>query len=60
MSPCRIRVTGTSTRRSRLSPGSTQAVAAARAGAFGIKVIILDKPTAALGVKESNQVLRRS
>ena len=29
----------------------------ARAAAFGSKVIILDEPTAALGVRESNQVL---
>jgi ABC-type sugar transport system ATPase subunit len=34
-----------------------QAVAVARAAAFGSKVVILDEPTAALGVKESNQVL---
>ena len=41
-----------------LSGGQRQAVAVARATAFGSKVIILDEPTAALGVKESNQVLR--
>jgi fructose transport system ATP-binding protein len=41
-----------------LSGGQRQAVAVARAAAFGSKVIILDEPTAALGVKESNQVLR--
>jgi fructose transport system ATP-binding protein len=40
-----------------LSGGQRQAVAVARAAAFGTKVIILDEPTAALGVKESNQVL---
>ena len=40
-----------------LSGGQRQAVAVARAAAFGSKVIILDEPTAALGVKESNQVL---
>jgi fructose transport system ATP-binding protein len=32
-------------------------VAVARAAAFGSKVIILDEPTAALGVKESRKVL---
>ena len=42
----------------RLSGGQRQAVAVARAAAFGSKVIILDEPTAALGVKESNQVLK--
>jgi fructose transport system ATP-binding protein len=32
-------------------------VAVARAVAFGSKVIVLDEPTAALGVREGNQVL---
>ena len=41
-----------------LSGGQRQAVAVARAAAFGQKVIILDEPTAALGVRESNQVLK--
>jgi fructose transport system ATP-binding protein len=40
-----------------LSGGQRQAVAVARAGAFGSKVVVLDEPTAALGVRESNQVL---
>jgi fructose transport system ATP-binding protein len=41
-----------------LSGGQRQAVAVARAAAFSSKVIILDEPTAALGVRESNQVLK--
>jgi len=41
-----------------LSGGQRQAVAVARAAAFSSKVIVLDEPTAALGVKESGQVLR--
>ncbi|MEO6473244.1 MAG: ATP-binding cassette domain-containing protein [Aeromicrobium sp.] len=41
-----------------LSGGQRQAVAVARAAAFGSKVVILDEPTAALGVRESAQVLR--
>jgi fructose transport system ATP-binding protein len=41
-----------------LSGGQRQAVAVARAAAFGQKVIILDEPTAALGVRESRQVLK--
>lgn len=40
-----------------LSGGQRQGVAVARAAAFGSKVIILDDPTAALGVKESRRVL---
>lgn len=41
-----------------LSGGQRQAVAVARAAAFGSKVVILDEPTAALGVRESRQVLQ--
>jgi fructose transport system ATP-binding protein len=41
-----------------LSGGQRQAVSVARAAAFGQKVIIMDEPTAALGVKESGQVLK--
>lgn len=40
-----------------LSGGQRQAVAVARAAAFGSKVVFLDEPTAALGVRETNQVL---
>ena len=40
-----------------LSGGQRQAVAVARAAAFGSRIVVLDEPTAALGVKESNQVL---
>ncbi|MBC8130000.1 MAG: sugar ABC transporter ATP-binding protein [Rhizobiaceae bacterium] len=40
-----------------LSGGQRQGVAVARAAAFGSKVLILDEPTAALGVKESRRVL---
>jgi fructose transport system ATP-binding protein len=41
-----------------LSGGQRQAVAVARAAAFKAKVVILDEPTAALGVRETGQVLR--
>src|SRR5436190_23493422 len=41
-----------------LSGGQRQVVAVARTGAFGGKVVILDEPTAALGVRETGQVLR--
>ena len=41
-----------------LSGGQRQGVAVARAAAFGQRVIIMDEPTAALGVKESGKVLK--
>ncbi|MFG2794693.1 ATP-binding cassette domain-containing protein [Streptomyces sp. NPDC048419] len=41
-----------------LSGGERQSVAIARAKHFGAKLLILDEPTSALGVKESSMVLR--
>jgi ABC-type sugar transport system ATPase subunit len=40
-----------------MSGGQRQVIAVARAAAFASKVVILDEPTAALGVRESRQVL---
>jgi fructose transport system ATP-binding protein len=41
-----------------LSGGQRQGVAVARSAAFGSKVVIMDEPTAALGVREGNRVLQ--
>ena len=41
-----------------LSGGERQAVSIARAVYFGAKVLILDEPTSALGVKQSGVVLK--
>ncbi|MEO3998489.1 ATP-binding cassette domain-containing protein [Mesorhizobium sp. CAU 1732] len=40
-----------------LSGGQRQGVAVARAATFGSRMVIMDEPTAALGVKESRRVL---
>jgi D-xylose transport system ATP-binding protein len=40
-----------------MSGGQRQAVAVARAAAFARKIVILDEPTAALGIRESRQVM---
>ncbi|MEO6013433.1 MAG: ATP-binding cassette domain-containing protein [Devosia sp.] len=40
-----------------LSGGQRQGVAVARAAVFGSRVVIMDEPTAALGVKEGRRVL---
>ena len=40
-----------------MSGGQRQAIAVARATVFARKVVILDEPTAALGVRESRKVL---
>jgi ABC-type sugar transport system ATPase subunit len=42
---------------SKLSGGQRQSIAVAKAASFGKKIVILDEPTAALGVKESKHVL---
>ena len=52
-----IRIQSISQKVEELSGGQRQAVAVARAAAWARKVVILDEPTAALGVHGTRQVL---
>jgi simple sugar transport system ATP-binding protein len=52
------RVTDGSRLAGALSGGERQSLAIARAVYFGAKVLILDEPTSALGVKQATHVLR--
>jgi fructose transport system ATP-binding protein len=52
-----IRVSSVTQKVETLSGGQRQAVAVARAAAWGKRVVVLDEPTAALGVRETGQVL---
>jgi D-xylose transport system ATP-binding protein len=53
-----VRLPGDSTEIGLLSGGQRQAVACARAIAFGERIVILDEPTSALGAREAGNVLR--
>jgi D-xylose transport system ATP-binding protein len=53
-----IRIPSLSTQVGSLSGGQRQAVAVGRAVLWGSKLILLDEPTAALGVEQTGQVLR--
>jgi D-xylose transport system ATP-binding protein len=52
-----VRIPGADREVGVLSGGQRQAIAVLRAVAFASRVVILDEPTAALGVRESRQVL---
>ena len=53
----KIRIPSVSQRVLSLSGGQRQAIAVARAVAWGRRIVIMDEPTAALGVRESLMVL---
>ena len=57
MSDLKFRIQSMNQRVETLSGGQRQGVAVARSAAFAENVIIMDEPTAALGVKESGMVL---
>ena len=52
----RIRIESVTALASRLSGGQRQAIAVGRAVAWGSKVILMDEPTAALGVEQQARV----
>jgi simple sugar transport system ATP-binding protein len=52
----RIRIASVSSRVGRLSGGQRQAVAVGRAVAWGSRVVLMDEPTAALGVEQQARV----
>ena len=57
MSDLGIRIQSIRQKVETLSGGQRQAVAVARVAAWATRVVIMDEPTAALGVRETNQVL---
>jgi ABC-type sugar transport system ATPase subunit len=58
LSSLHIRIPSVTVPVSALSGGQRQAVAVARAVAWGRHIVLLDEPTAALGVEQSEQVLQ--
>ena len=52
----KIRIPSVTTRAERLSGGQRQAVAVGRAVAWGSRVVLMDEPTAALGVEQQAKV----
>ena len=58
LSRLRINISSPRLRVERMSGGQRQMVACARSIAFQSKILIMDEPTAALGVREANSLLR--
>ena len=56
-SGCSVRLPDPSAAVGMMSGGQRQAIAVARSSAFASRVVLLDEPTAALGARESRQVL---
>ena len=54
----RINISSPRLKVERMSGGQRQMVAAAKAIAFDAKILLMDEPTAALGVREANTLLR--
>ena len=52
----RIRIGSVTSRTSALSGGQRQAIAVSRATAWGSKLVLMDEPTAALGVEQQHRV----
>ena len=57
MAELKFRLPSIGNRVENLSGGQRQGVAVARAAVFARKLVIMDEPTAALGVRETGQVL---
>jgi simple sugar transport system ATP-binding protein len=56
MTSTRIRIGSTLSRAGALSGGQRQAIAVARAVSWGSKLVLMDEPTAALGVEQQHRV----
>lgn len=53
-----VRVENVKSKVSQLSGGQRQSIAVVKAGGWGKKIVLMDEPTAALGVKESRNAIK--